>query len=168
MTDSKMKLSKYPATDFEPRIVGFVCNWGAYSGVEMAGVNKREYPASVKLVKVMCLGRLHLGLVLKAFELGADGVMLLGCPPDDCYYESGMEKTKELFTQARKVLHLLGIDPKRLALVEVPLGRGDILANRVSAFVKRIERAVSSPLRSNAAAATQLEKGLVGCQKSVR
>lgn len=148
------KPKQYQDTDFKPRIVGFVCNWGAYSGVEMAGVNKREYPASIKLVKVMCLGRLHLGLVLKAFELGADGVMLLGCPEADCYYESGMERAKELFTQARKVLHLLGIEPERLALVEVPLGRGDVLAKQVSTFVKRISRAGSSPLRLSAAAAS--------------
>jgi len=144
------KPKQYSDTNLKPHIVGFVCNWGAYSGVEMAGVHKRQYPASVKLVKVTCLGRLHLGLVLKAFELGADGVMLLGCPPEDCHYESGMERAKELFTQARKVLHLLGIDPKRLALVEVPLGRGDVLVKRVSTFVKRISGAGSSPLRSSA------------------
>jgi len=144
------KPKQYSDTNIKPRIVGFVCNWGAYSGVEMAGVHKRQYPASVKLVKVTCLGRLHLGLVLKAFELGADGVMLLGCPPEDCYYESGTERAKELFTQARKILHLLGIDPKRLALVEVPLGRGDILAKRVSTFAKHISGAGSSPLRPRA------------------
>ena len=147
---AKRKQSKDINT--ESRIVGFVCNWEAYSGVEMAGVNKKEYPADIKLVRLTCLGRLHLGLVLKAFELGADGVMLLGCPPEDCYYESGMERAKELFTQARKVLHLLGIDPKRLALVEVPLGRGDVLAKRVSTFVKRINGAGSSRLRSSAEA----------------
>jgi len=147
------KPKEYQDIDFEPRIIGFVCNWGAYSGVEMAGVNKKEYPASVKLVRVMCLGRLHLGLILKAFELGADGVMLLGCPPEDCHYESGMSMAKELFPQARKVLNLLGIDQKRLALVEVPLGRGDILTKQVSVFVKRVSRISSSPLRSSAEAA---------------
>ena len=148
MTKPKQYLKK------EPRIVGFACNWGAYSGVEMAGERKREYPASVRLVRVTCLGRLHLGLVLKAFELGADGVILLGCPPQDCYYESGMEKTKELLTQARKMLQLLGIDPKRLALVEVPLGRGDLLAKQVGAFVKRISRDGSNATHFNVEAAS--------------
>lgn len=142
-----MKLREYPATDFTPRIVGFVCNWSAYSGVEMAGINKEEYPPNIQLVRVMCLGRLHLGLILKAFELGADGVMLLGCPLDDCHYESGMASAKEMFTEARKMLNLLGVDPKRLALVEVPLGRGDVLARKVSSFVKRISKAGSCPLR---------------------
>lgn len=149
-------------TNSGPRIVGFVCNWDAYSGVEMAGVQEREYPASVTLVKVMCLGRLHLGLVLKAFELGADGVILLGCSTKDCNYESGMERTKELFAQARKVLHLLGIDLKRLTLVEVPLGRGDILARQVSTFAKRISRAGSSRLYSSAHQRTRFRGGLVG------
>jgi len=144
-----MKPEEYTATDFEPRIVGFVCNWSAYSGVEMAGTNKEGYPPNIRLIRLMCLGRLHLGLVLKAFELGADGVMLLGCPPEDCHYESGMEKTKELFTQARKVLHLLGIDRERLALVEVPIGGGEIFARQVSSFVERITEAGSLTLDSN-------------------
>jgi len=143
------KPKEYQDIDFEPRIVGFVCNWDAYSGVEMAGVNRKEYPASVKLVKVMCLGRLHLGLILRAFELGADGVMLLGCQPEDCHYESGIALAKELFTQTKKVLNLLGIDQRRLALVEVPLGRGDLLAKQLSTFVKRVGKVGSSPLQSS-------------------
>jgi len=147
------KLKEYQDIDFEPRIVGFVCNWDAYSGVEMAGVDKKEYPASIKLVKLMCLGRLHLGLILKAFELGADGVMLLGCPPEECHYESGASLAKELFAQTKKVLNLLGIDQRRLALVEVPLGRGDVLAKQISAFVRRVGRIGSSPLQSRAKAA---------------
>ena len=142
-----MKPKKYLATDFKSHVVGFVCNWSAYSGVEMAGVNKEEYPPNIQLVRVMCLGRLHLGLVLKTFELGADGVILLGCPPDDCHYESGIASAKEVFTQARKMLNLLGIDQERLAWVEVPLGRGDIFARQVSTFVKRLGKAGSSPLR---------------------
>ncbi len=129
---------RYSETRTEPNIVGFVCNWEAYSGVEMAGVNKEEYPANIKLVRVMCLGRLHLGLVLKAFELGADGVMIFGCPPEECHYDSGMKKARGIFTQARKTLNLLGIDSKRLALVEIPLSGDDRFVRRVSAFVKGI------------------------------
>ena len=148
------KPNQYRNTSNEPRIVGFVCNWGAYSGVEMAGVQKMEYPAGITFVRLMCLGRLHLGLILKAFELGADGVMLCVCQPGDCHYEFGAERAKELFTQARKVLHLLGIEPKRLALVEVPLGGGDVVAGLVSTFAKQISRAGSNPLRSVAGAAS--------------
>jgi len=112
----------------------------------MAGVHQKEYPASIKLIRLTCLGRLHLGLLLKAFELGADGVVLLGCPSETCCYESGMEKAKELFTQAKKVLNLLGIDQQRLALVEVPLGGGDVVARQISAFARRVKRLISKRL----------------------
>ncbi len=133
--------------DFEPRIVGFVCNWSAYTGVEMAGLHGLEYPASIKLVRLPCLGRLHLGLILKAFQLGADGVVLLGCPPDDCHYDSGMTRAMELFAQAGEMLHLLGIEPGRLALIEVPLGGDKVLVKQVSSFAKRISKA--GPSRSH-------------------
>jgi coenzyme F420-reducing hydrogenase delta subunit len=140
------KLKKHQDTDFRPRIVGFICNWDAYSGLEMAGVNRKEYPASVTLVRVMCLGRINIGLILKAFELGADGVMLVGCPPEECGYESGMTGAKELFAQARRLLNLLGIDQRRLALLEVPLGRDDLWCRQISAFVKRVGRVGSNEL----------------------
>ena len=136
-------------TIIQPRIVGFVCNWDAYSGVEMAGINNREYPASIALVRVSCLGRLHLGFILKVFELGADGVMLIGCPQGDCYYDSGMTRAKELYEQAGKMLRLLGIDKNRLLLLEVPLGNGDFFTEQVSAFARRIDRARSRPSRLN-------------------
>lgn len=124
----------------EPNVVGFVCNWSAYSGLEMAGVHGAEYSAGIKLVRVACMGRLSLGIVLRAFELGADGVLLLSCPPEECHYESGATRAKEVATNARKILALLGIDPKRLAVVEVPLGRDDELIRRVSAFVKYVKK----------------------------
>jgi len=138
--------NRSPKPGFQPRIAGFVCNWSAYSGVEMAGVQGTEYAANMRLVKVMCLGRVHGGLLLKAFELGADGVMLLGCPVESCHYEFGMERTREVFTQARRVLRLLGVEPQRLALVEVPLGGGAFLARQVSGFVRYVGRAGPSPL----------------------
>lgn len=124
----------------KPGIVGFVCNWGAYSGLEMAGFGKKEYPASIKLVRVMCLGRVNLGLMLRAFEKGADGVLLLGCPPQECHYDSGSEKTKEVLAEARKTLQLLGIDPKRAEFIEVPAGRDDVFIKKVSAFARHIEK----------------------------
>ncbi|MDD5126920.1 MAG: hydrogenase iron-sulfur subunit [Dehalococcoidales bacterium] len=137
------KISKY--TSSAPQIVGFVCNWSAYSGVEMAGVEKIEYPANIKLVRLPCLGRLHLGHILNSFELGAGGVVLLGCPPDDCHYESGTEKAKEVLAQAKEIINLLGIDPLRLGFIEVPIGRGDIVASQLTAFVKQIEVLESHP-----------------------
>jgi coenzyme F420-reducing hydrogenase delta subunit len=131
-------------TEKQPRIAGFVCNWGAYAAVEMAGVNGIAYPADVRLVRLACLGRLHLGLLLKAFELGADGVVLLGCRAEHCHYESGMARAKEVFAQAREVLGLLGMERQRLELYEVPVGDGEFVAKKLSEFDKRVRRLITS------------------------
>ena len=133
--------------EYEPRIVGFVCNWGAYSSLEMAGVNKLKYAPEVKLIRLMCLGRVHTGLVLKAFEMGADGVLLLGCPTGSCHYEFGVDRTKESVAQMKKMLNLLGLGSKRVHLVEVPLGDGDFVARRINAFVKRTKDLGPSPIK---------------------
>ena len=121
-------------------IAGFVCNWAAYSGVEMAGVDERDYPTRVRLIRLPCLGRLHLGLLLHAFELGAGGVIMLGCPSQECSYEAGMERAKQLYIQGRHMLQLLGIDARRLSLVEVPVGGGKVVAKELNAFCRRITR----------------------------
>ncbi|MDD4858912.1 MAG: hydrogenase iron-sulfur subunit [Dehalococcoidales bacterium] len=131
-----------------PQIIGFVCNWGAYSGVEMAGVEQRQYPENVKLVRLPCLGRLHLGHILKSFEMGAGGVVLLGCPPDDCNYDSGSEKAKGVMLQAKQLANLLGINQKRLDLIEVPVGGSDIVAERLTAFVKQVNKLDSPKSKS--------------------
>lgn len=129
--------------DGEPRIIGFICNWGAYGAADRAGAAKTSYPANIRLVRLACLGRVSLGLVLKAFEKGANGVMLLGCPPQDCHHDSGMEKCREVFTQARKTLHLLGIDPKRLELAEIAPGADDVFIETVSKFARYISAALA-------------------------
>ena len=133
------KQSKNRKDNSSPKIVGFTCNWGGYSGIEMAGVNRLEYPAGITLIRLMCLGRLNLGLIMKAFELGADGVILLGCPPENCSYESGMKNAQGLYAQASKMLNLLGIVKQRLSLVEVPTGDGEFTARTLSAFASKIE-----------------------------
>ena len=132
---------------FEPRIVGFVCNWGAYSGIEVAGNRQIEYPANVHLIRVMCLGRVHHGLVLRAFEMGADGVILLGCPSGQCRYRSGIEQTKAMVSQVKRMLNMLGMGSKRIHLVEVPAGDGEFAARRITAFVKRTQEMGPSPVK---------------------
>ena len=130
----------------EPRIVGFICNWSAYSGLEIAGMHRIKYASNVHLIKVMCLGRVHSGLVLKAFELGTGGVMLLGCSSGNCQYEFGIDRTKESFSQMRDMLDLLGIGSQRLLLVEVGLGEGAFLARKINAFARRIKKLGPSPI----------------------
>lgn len=121
------------------RVVVFTCNWGAYAGAESAGLERLAYPPSVRLMRLMCLGRLHPGLILRAFELGAAGVLILGCPPDECHFGVGSEQVEELFQQARGLAHLLGLDKERLQFDWVSPGDGAAFAQKVEAFVKQVE-----------------------------
>jgi Fe-S oxidoreductase/coenzyme F420-reducing hydrogenase delta subunit len=123
-------------------IIVYTCNWNPYSGLEKAGFEHLAYPASVYPLKVSCLGRLHPGLVLKAFELGADGVLLLGCPPDECHYEFGNKRAQELFAETAALAHLLGIEPERLGLDWVEAGDGQGFVEKVSRFTEGVNREI--------------------------
>jgi len=122
----------------ETRVIVFTCNWNAYSSLEAAGVEGLSYPAGVYAVKVMCLGRLHPGLILKAFEQGADGVLLLGCPPGECHYGFGNRHAEEVFAEARALARLLGIAEERLCLDWLDVGDGDAFVKKVTGFVEHM------------------------------
>ena len=119
-------------------IVVFTCNWNAYSALETAGSRRLAYPANVRPIRVMCLGRLHTGLILKAFELGADGVLLLGCPPGECHYQFGNQRAEELFQETRAIAHLLGIGDERLKLDWVGAGEGEAFVRKVTEFHSQV------------------------------
>ncbi len=120
----------------EPKVIVFSCNWKAYNGAEMAGLQGISYPPNVRLIRLQCLGRLHSGLILKAFELGAAGVLMLGCPPGECEHRS--EGAEDLFKRTQALLGLLGINKKRLRLDSIPLGDGRLFAQKVKRFVRRV------------------------------
>ena len=121
-----------------PRIVIFACNWEAYRGLEEVGKNRQGFPAQARVVRLPCLARLHPGLILKAFQMGADGVLVLGCPPDRCHFGVGGESATEVFAQSSALLRLLGFAPHRLALHSVPDGSGEACAERIRAFAARL------------------------------
>ena len=125
------------------KIIIFACNWGAYAGAESAGQEHLAYPPHVRLVRLICLGRLHPGLILRAFELGAAGVLVLGCPPHECHYGVGSDQIEEVFEQARGLAHLLGLDEERLQLDWVSPGDGAAFAQKVETFVRQVEIARS-------------------------
>ncbi len=122
----------------ETLVIVFTCNWNAYSGLEAAGVERLSYPAGVYPVKVMCLGRLHPGLILKAFERGASGVLLLGCPPGECHYGFGNRCAEEVFAEAKALAHLLGITEERLRLDWLIAGDGHAFVEKVTAFIEQL------------------------------
>jgi len=122
----------------EPKVIIFSCNWKAYSGAEMAGLQGISYPPNARLVRLQCLGRLHPGLILKALELGAAGVLMLGCPPEECEHQFGNQGAEDLFKRTQALLGLLGINKRRLHLDSMPLGDGWLFAQKVKRFVQRV------------------------------
>jgi F420-non-reducing hydrogenase iron-sulfur subunit len=127
--------------EFQPLIVAFVCNWCAYGGADQAGGQKLDYPANLKLIRVMCSGRVDPQFVLQAFRQGADGVMVLGCHPGDCHYRSGNLKAWRRFRLFTKMLAQFGVDPARFNLDWVAMSEGkkfQELARSMTETVRRL------------------------------
>ncbi len=104
----------YPG--FEPRILAFTCNWCSYAAADLAGTARIQYPPNLLIIRVMCSVMVHPNLVVEAFECGADGVLLMGCHPGDCYYQDGNQKAKARSGAIEEVLCLMGIEPERFRL----------------------------------------------------
>jgi len=121
-------------------VVVFACNWDGLSCVEAAAQEGLLYPASVRVIRVSCLSRVHSGLMLKAFELGADGVMLLGCEPGKCHFDTDAECIAQEYEKARGILGLLGLGERRLVLAHMPRGDGAGFVSRLVSFIAEIEQ----------------------------
>jgi F420-non-reducing hydrogenase iron-sulfur subunit len=121
-------------------IVVFACNWDGLSCIEAAAQKGLSYPASVKVVRVSCLSRVHSGLILKAFELGANGVMLLGCNPGGCHFEIDSGLIEREYEKTRNILGLLGLQKERLALVRLTAGDGAAFVKQVNNFIAGIQQ----------------------------
>jgi coenzyme F420-reducing hydrogenase delta subunit len=121
------------------KIIVFACNWGGWSCIDDAIQKRLYYPPSVKLVRVDCLARLHAGLLLKAFELGADGVMLMGCASGECKYDKNDAAVTGQYEKAREILGLLGIPENRLVLSRLSYGDGETFAKQVTELADEIE-----------------------------
>ncbi len=109
-------------SDFNPNIIAFVCNWCSYAGADKAGGQKLDYSADVKLIRVMCSGRVDPQFVLDAFRKGADGVMILGCHPGDCHYRNGNIKAMKRMMLLKLMLNQFGINEERVKLDWVAAG----------------------------------------------
>lgn len=112
---------------FQPKITGFLCSWCSYAGADMAGVSRMQYPANIRVVRVMCSGRVNPLFVVKAFEHGADGVLVSGCHPGDCHYATGNYYTRRRFVALGRLLDFFGIDQRRLKLTWVSASEGAAL-----------------------------------------
>jgi F420-non-reducing hydrogenase iron-sulfur subunit len=130
---------------FEPKIVGFLCNWCSYTGADLAGVSRIKSAPNVRVIRTMCSGRVDPVFVLKAFRLGADGVIVMGCHPGDCHYQEGNYKTMRRIPFLQRLIAGFGIDRRRLRLEWVSASEGDRFAHIVNTFTEEI-RALG-PLR---------------------
>jgi F420-non-reducing hydrogenase iron-sulfur subunit len=130
-----------PARDgsgFEPVILGFTCNWCSYRAADLAGTSRIKYPPNIRLVRLMCSGRLDPAFVLKAFAEGADGVLVSGCWPGECHYQVQNLKALRRFRLLRRVVAGLGIEPARLKLVWASAAEGQRLATEIGAFTEEV------------------------------
>ena len=128
-------------SDFKPAIVTFVCNWCSYAGADKAGEQKLDYPANIKLIRVMCSGRVDPQFVMDAFRKGASGVMVLGCHPGDCHYRSGNIKAMKRFRLLARMLGQFGIDKRRMRLDWVAAGEAERfreIANELVTTIKEL------------------------------
>ena len=123
---------------FEPVIVGFTCNWCSYRAADLAGTARIKYPPNVRLIRLMCSGRLDPTFVLKALAGGADGVMITGCHPGECHYIEQNYKTLRRFLLLRRILKQLGIEPERVKLVWASAAEGIHLAEEIAKMVQEV------------------------------
>jgi len=123
---------------FEPRIVGFLCNWCSYTGADLAGTSRLDYLPNCRVIRVMCSGRVDPTFIVKAFARGADGVLVSGCHPGDCHYLEGNYKTMRRIPLLRMMLEQFGIEKERLRLTFVSASEGELWAQVVDEFTETI------------------------------
>ena len=131
---------------FEPKIVGFLCNWCSYAGADLAGVSRLRCAPNVRIIKVMCSGRVNELLMFKAFSAGADGVLVSGCHPGDCHYIKGNLNANRRVVGMKPFLEVMGIEPERVGLEWIGASEGTKFVETVNSFVQTIKELGPSPL----------------------
>jgi len=116
--------TKEVKTEFEPKILAFCCNWCAYAGADLAGVSRFQMPTNVRVIRVMCSGRVPPELIIRALANGLDGVMVLGCHPGECHYSEGNYLTRRRAHVLKRLLDYIGIEPERFQLRWVSAAEG--------------------------------------------
>jgi F420-non-reducing hydrogenase iron-sulfur subunit len=125
--------------DFEPKILGIACNWCTYTGADLAGTTRLKYPQNVRTVRVMCSSRINPSFIIRAFQLGADGVLVGGCHPGDCHYGTGNLYARRKLAITRKILEFAGMDPKRFRVEWISASEGKQYAEIVTEFVGEVK-----------------------------
>ena len=133
--------------EFEPKILGFFCNWCTYAGADLAGVSRLQYPPNIRVIRVMCSGTVSPHHVLRAFQKGADGVLIGGCHIGDCHYLRGNFMTIKRITFLQELLKFTGFEAERLHLEWISAAEGPKLAQTVRDFTEKIRKMGPSRLK---------------------
>ena len=128
------------SSTWHPRLVAFFCNWCTYTAADLAGVSRLKYAANVRVIRLMCSGRVDPQFVLDAFAKGADGVLIGGCHPGDCHYVEGNFKTLRRFEMLKRVLRDMGIDQARLRLEWISASEGEKVKSVVNNMVDQLRQ----------------------------
>ncbi|HAL60834.1 MAG TPA: hydrogenase iron-sulfur subunit [Chloroflexi bacterium] len=133
--------------DFEPKIVAFLCNWCAYTGADLAGTSRIQYPPNVRIIRMMCSGAVDPVYVIKPLLDGADGVLIGGCHPGDCHYQEGNYKARRRVAILKNILHQMGFDEGRVWLRWISASEGQVFAETVTEMVETLKEKGPNPLR---------------------
>lgn len=133
--------------EFEPRIIAFVCNWCSYAGADLAGTARIQYPANVRIIRLMCSGSLDPVYVINSLLLGADGVLIGGCHPGDCHYVSGNYKARRRITVLKEILKTLGFEENRVWLKWISASEGQKFADTIKEMVQQFKKQGPNPIR---------------------
>jgi len=126
------------SAEYEPRIVGFLCNWCSYAGADKAGASQTPYPPNVNIIKIMCTGRIDPQFILKSFASGADGVIILACHPGDCHYKEGNLRAAQRHSMLARVLEQMGIERERCRFDYVSAGEGEKYVQVIKDMVESV------------------------------
>ena len=125
---------------FEPKVIAYLCNWCSYAGADLAGTSRMQYPANIKIIKVPCTGRLDPVAIVKAFDIGSDGVLISGCHPNDCHYRSGNFYARRRWMVIEDLLQMLGIEKERIHFSWVSAAEGAKFVDVVNKVVDEIKK----------------------------
>ena len=135
--------------NFRPTIVAFLCNWCAYTGADLAGTSRLHYAPNIRIIRIMCSGRIDPTFVLKAFQQGADGVLICGCHPGDCHYQEGNYKCLRRFKLLQKYIAQMGIEKERLQLEWISASEGKQFSELVNNMTKTMLTLGPSKIKSS-------------------
>jgi len=125
---------------FEPNIVAFLCNWCSYAGADLTGTTRTHYPPNVKVIRVMCTGRVNPLFVVQALSQGADGVLISGCHPGECHYLKGNYLARRRFLLMRNLLEFIGVNPQRIRMSWVSASEGKKFADVITEVTQEIKK----------------------------